>query len=329
MKTQTPQKAFCLLLIFCSTTLGSSAFSRTSAICSGIFQLKNIHQQSSQTQSVAHPLEAIAILNRFTTELETSKIRNSNTALRRVSDNFSGIAAELVNMTAERHHGLDVIGSHLFQNLSENMQGLNLVESVFGCKKAEIASIDSEAFSLRDPHRKLPGLWAKISRISAITTNYAVLPMIAVLMALFVAFRLKNRRRGGRKICRTSMLIVYGEQCTVTHIIEISRRGMKIEAAQKNIEKASVDLYFCGHRIQGEIIWRNEYFAGVKFKAKISQQTLDDVIKKSSAPLNESGLKENATPCFFVGCHTDCPHHLPTAISEKPDALSSQRSHQT
>ncbi|MGB3280279.1 MAG: hypothetical protein WBA92_13900, partial [Pseudorhodobacter sp.] len=90
-----------------------------------------------------------------------------------------------------------------------------------------------------------------------------------------------------------------------------------IEAAKKEVANQVVDLYFCGHHVQGKIAWKNKFYVGIRFKTKISQQMLDDVISKSHKALAESSLGEKATPCFHYGCHINCAHHLPTAISEK------------
>jgi hypothetical protein len=317
MEIRRIQRAAGILLACYSTVFGTSAFAGESVICDSTFQLRKIHQQSSLTQSISSPLEVITILNRFTTDLKIFSARNSNSAMGRLSDDLSGMVAELGNVTGVQHQDFDAIGSSLFRNLSDHMANLNLVEGIFGCAKAELSLAEFKTPNARYVNRISVELPSKISGVSAIAASYSVIAIFLFLISIFVAFRLNRRRQDVRKFCRTSMLIVYGNQCTVTHIIDMNRSGMKIEAAQKDVEKVWVDLYFCGHKVQGKIIWRNTYFAGIKFKTRVDQQTLDDVMEKSRKPLGESGLEKNATPCFSIGCHTNCPRHLPTAISEK------------
>jgi len=198
------------------------------------------------------------------------------------------------------------------------MGNLLRFEAMLGCDTtvALTAPLDT---AVSDPVRPTSiGPLSSIREIATFSVGFLILLGFGGFCLLFVANRLVLGRRSPRKICRTPMLISYGDQCTVTHIVDINRQGMKIEAAQKQVENPWFDLHFCGHKIQGKIAWRNKYYARIKFRTRISNEVLNDVIEKSGSPLGDSGLAKNATPCFSVGCHTSCPRHLPTAISEEP-----------
>jgi hypothetical protein len=313
-------KASCMLLACYFTVLGTTAASETSVICDSTFQLKSILQRSGPKQSISNPLETITILKRIAAELETISGNNPNSILARLQNDFSGIVGKYENVTGKQYQDFDATGSVLFRVLAKHIGGLNRAENIFECKKAMTLTDQLVALNSSYARRKSAGWWSKISRVSAITASFSVLPILALLTYLIASHHLKHRRRNIRKICCTSMIISYGNQCSFTRIFDMSRYGMKIEVSQIHKKNVWNDLYFCGHKIKGKIVWQNTHFAGIKFKTKVSQQALDDVIEHSHKPFAETGLMMPAKPCFHAGCHLNCPLYIPTIISEEADA---------
>jgi hypothetical protein len=91
--------------------------------------------------------------------------------------------------------------------------------------------------------------------------------------------------------------------------------------AQRGAHNCLITLNFFGFSIPGKIIWRNKYYAGVRFKEKLSQTQLHQAIEKSGESVMGSGLQLNTTPCFSEGCRLKCPRHFPTELSTAPVSL--------
>lgn len=304
------------LLVGFLTILGTSAFSGTAAICDNLLQMSRAYQKSKSRQSVVNPLAVMANLDTLATEIDTAEHLASDLVLSSAASELAAMVAEL-QLVAEVSQNDDVIGSVLFQKMSAQLEVLNRVGDAFGCEQAGVSFNDTDSQMSVLASETSGNVLSRLSGLPAYSIHSFLFTAVFVLLFLVAVFRLNQGRRDVRKICHTSLLMVYGDQCTVTHIVDMSRGGMKVEAAKKDMNRTWVDLYFCGHRVQGKIIWRNAYFAGIRFKTKVSLQIVEDVLQNSRKPLEESGLQGHATSCFSVGCHLNCPRHLPTAISEK------------
>lgn len=310
MDSQNTRRFYGMILFWCSAVTGAPAPAATNLICGNSFQLRTIYQQSDDAKSVADPLAALGHLNQLVSGLETAGQSNSNATLDSARADLSATAAGL-------DEGRDgALGATLFRSLSVVMPQIDLVARMFGC-----AQLETPVRGTASPEQRMSvGFWSNVTSASAATISYSLLLILGVVPSLIAAFRLNGRWRSAGTSCRTSTLIVYGKQCTVTHIVEISRKGMKVEAAHKEADDTWLDLYFCGHSVQGRIVWRNAYFAGIRFRHQVSQQAVNDVLNKSLEPLGDSGLGDKATPCFYTGCHVDCPRHVPTALEDEKRA---------
>lgn len=308
-------KHFVIVILLCCwvTALAAPSFASTS-ICGDIFFLKTVQKQSAQTQAIPNPHATLQAANRLLAKFSALESQVANPALDHASHSLLRMLAKLDRLVASSPPNPEIIAPSAYLDLSGALTALTQIENIFGCDKLRAIFTDVPSNS---PQSGDGELMAVVGSLTAMAVPYALLPFFAISIAIVAAFIYKSTRREDRKICRTSLLIVYGKQCTVSHIVDIGRNGMKIEASKKEVENPLVDLYFCGHSVQGKIAWRNKFYVGIRFKTKISRQMLDDVIDKSHKGLADSNLNKKATPCFHYGCHINCAHHLPTAISEK------------
>ncbi|MEP2531753.1 hypothetical protein [Shimia sp.] len=285
-------------------------------ICKTTLALKHTYQQATPTRTISNAPETISKLATLTSQLGAVETLNATPTLQRINHDISGLTNTIKTEITEPVQGNSAVGARLYQHLSHHMQTLDQVTRIFGC--ADVATLPPGPTRSATSAATKPRLVTAVK--SAMSNSVFWLAIIVALMGLVTGIFFKCRRREARKMCRTSMLIVYGDQCTVTHIVDMAQGGMKIEASEKVIEQKWADLYFCGHKVRGKMVWRNACYAGIKFKSRVSRETLEDVIRKSNKPLDQSGLETNATPCFSLGCHTNCPRHLPTTFSNKGDA---------
>ena len=56
---------------------------------------------------------------------------------------------------------------------------------------------------------------------------------------------------------------------------------------------------------------------GLTFMETIADRTVADIVEASHTEDQLSQLGENATDCFYPGCHVTCPKHRATQISVK------------
>ena len=145
-----------------------------------------------------------------------------------------------------------------------------------------------------------------------------ILAAILLGLGLLCAGAYRTLRRQGRcrrKICRTTALLKYGENCTVTHVLDVSRRGAMLEAPEADLPKEGLTLYLAGHCIPARIAWSNHLFAGLAFDSPISAETEADILVASHAENELSEINRQAPDCFFPGCHEACARHRATKIS--------------
>lgn len=152
---------------------------------------------------------------------------------------------------------------------------------------------------------------------SGVLILLVVLMIVAIVLPVVLWLSAASRRAKHQQGCNTRALLTAGDTCTVTYVSHIGRRGAKLQAPMEDIPKKDLDLYVAGHRIAAKKDWANEYFMGLTFIETITDQTVSDIIEASRCEDQLSQLGENATECFYPGCHLTCPKHRATQISVK------------
>jgi len=125
------------------------------------------------------------------------------------------------------------------------------------------------------------------------------------------------KRAAHRRGCLSRALMTFGNNCTVTYVSNINQGGAKLQAPIVDIPTDNVELYLAGYRIEAQKVWANDYFLGVKFKKPISEQAVTDIVEAYLDKDQLTTIGENATDCFYPGCHTSCKKHRATQISVK------------
>ena len=121
--------------------------------------------------------------------------------------------------------------------------------------------------------------------------------------------------------CNTRGLLTYGNNCSVTYVCQIGRKGAKLHAPKVDISHIKqLELYVAGHQIEARQEWANDYYLGLKFVGSIEPKVMADIVAASRDEDQLSRIEENATECFFPGCHHGCPRHRQTQFSAKQAA---------
>ncbi|KEJ89669.1 PilZ domain-containing protein [Sulfitobacter donghicola] len=321
MKYTIPFRALPYLFSLFMAATGSSAQAAGDKICSSVIQLEGISRKGSKSQVEGDRHAAIDLLNTLVTNLKSATDSNANLALVRVGAKLEREARELQSLQGSgqgKGTGFDQI---LHRFLSRNLGELALVYNVFGCDDLKSVNTIFKASETEYESQSFGGMQALLRKIQMVSASIWAGLILALSAAAYGIFKMRKRTRGARKLCYTSMVVRWGGDCTFTHILDISRRGMKIEAAKGDqIGEGWIDLYFCGHKVQGKVVWRNKYYSGIRFRERISPRVLQSVVGTSGKPLEETGFEENATSCYSKGCHLTCVHHLKTEISEEKAA---------
>lgn len=308
-----------ILALVCLVNLAASAASaRVDRICGAVGALTLAYRGSRATQAIPDPSAMIDTLGRLSADLRRDQDLYASPELRRIGQKLTGTATSL--RRAERHPRQDsrALAAIAFATLADVLDDLARLDDLFGCAPTpQAAAVPDAPPSLRDSG-SLSRVWSRIVESASSLGVYAVIFGILSGFVLSVGLLRFFRRQNVRHLCSIPLHIVYGEECTVTRIIDISRGGIRVEAtAEKNVENEWVDLNFGGIRIEGKIVWRNQFFAGAKFRNKLSMEALARVLEKNRVSLGDAGIEKTSTPCFYAGCHVNCERHLPTAIALK------------
>ncbi|MCK0138589.1 Mic19 family protein [Aliiroseovarius sp. F47248L] len=285
-------------------------------ICGSIAELKQIRQRVAEE---GRPVDMNAIMRHLTTlqkQLEHVQTTNSNLDKQGAGDTLTSAVFVLRRMSVNSIAD-PVLASVAFEHdLSQLIQALQRVSPLFGCEANPQVPRDA----VRKPLEPLrPDSSEKLS-----TSSVAVRPVIGIATAVFIAtivvtvglFRWSLRSREPRTNCRTPFLFLAEDYCTISNFVDINRNGAKIEVGSEHVVGLRGEFFFCGHKATGRVMWRNTYFAGIQFKPKITQEMMDDVVVMSRTSIADSGLQNNATTCFHVGCHKTCPKHKATTFSK-------------
>lgn len=163
---------------------------------------------------------------------------------------------------------------------------------------------------------------ASTSRSAPIATGsfpvvFTAIALCLSSLTLLAWFLDRLRRSRALHPCATKALLVYGDNCTVTAITKIGRYGAHLQAPSVKIPAHGLDLYVAGQKIAATRKSDMKYFMKLDFGQPISTAALESIVRPSSCQDQLAGIGENATPCFFPGCHHDCASHRATALSKR------------
>ncbi|SHE65268.1 PilZ domain-containing protein [Ruegeria intermedia] len=147
----------------------------------------------------------------------------------------------------------------------------------------------------------------------------ASLVFLSLVLLAFLR-RSQEQRRAVRHICHTPAIMQSRNRCTKTYIVDISDSGMRVEAPAEGAERDEIDLFFCGRRLRGRIMWRNTYFAGVQLGKSISERLVNEVVAATVTKSESAQVPTRALPCHTPDCHRSCRLHHPTALSMRQAA---------
>lgn len=191
----------------------------------------------------------------------------------------------------------------------------------YECRKDKVVAIglDRPTPATTKSDARLGNRVEERSQVSELNLGRSIdLVFFIVALIIFLAFIglpancylcARRERLTRQSDCHTSALLTFGNNCTVTHVISVGKRGAKIQAPIMDIPTKSVVLYLAGYKIPAKLDWANNYYLGVHFVDAISDEVVDRILEAShdSDPLARVG--ENATDCFYPDCHVNCEKH--------------------
>lgn len=306
-----------MVFVCCVTVAATAASARVDSICSGASELRQEHGRARIAQAIDTPFSAIETFGRLSGDLRENLLVYATADQIRIAGAIARSARELRRIADPKNPGHSELSATTYSVLEGLLDDLTQIESNFGCEPARPEGVRSElqptARASVDSERHWLNFVPATSSPLIYLGIFIILLSLAVMTYVIRAFR----RQHERHMCRIPLHIIYGEQCTITSIIDISRSGMKVEAAAQDTGQGWIEFHFCGRKVDGMIVWRTKYFAGVKFRKNLTTDALASVLKNNLKPLRDAGIEKTSTECFFVGCHLNCSKHLPTAISLK------------
>lgn len=306
-----------LLLIFNVTLAATTAQAGVDGICAGVESLKLVQSRSRAAQSIENPVAAIDSLTRLSADLRGNLVIFPNPELIRIDRSLFTATRSLRRAADPDHAAYSTLGALTFSTLTQNLADLRLIETTFGCQPSRPEGVLADLQTGARPSPLIERLWSVITDQSSAVLVYLGIALVMALLAVAAFFRRKFNRESVRQMCRIPLHIVYGTQCTVTVILDISLGGMKIEAPAADAGRDWAQFHFAGQKLEGRIVWRNLYYAGIEFRDRLNAQTLAAILEQNLKPLKDAGIENTSTDCFFPGCHVTCDRHLPTAISVK------------
>ncbi|WP_417586624.1 PilZ domain-containing protein [Pararhodobacter oceanensis] len=290
--------------------IGSAARADILPICGQVNMLLNAHSDGAPAGAVEDPAAAIRTLGDLAAGLQRNLVVHATDDLTRIADLFTERAQLL------RAEGAGAAVVH--DDLTLLHDDLWRMDDHFGC---EVILPESET-GVAELGKTEHGIFERLaSRFN--TESFSILPYIGIalallLLALLALWRRRFQRSETRHMCNVPLHIVYDELCTITRIIDISRSGIRVEAAtNKTVSDDWIEFHFCGMMVRGQVVWRNQYFAGARFEQPLSDEQLAKVLSMNRVSLADAEIEKTAPVCFHPGCHTHCPYHLPTAIALK------------
>lgn len=319
------QKLVSFMFLVHMLWLPAAAVAGRANICDGATVLKLIYSKSSRDQTVENPAAIVAILKQLEQDISENLNASLPSDLFRAARNLAKVNAGVKQSLTDQSNYVGTAGPALFWALRGSLGDLTVVSKVFGCRPALGQNSLAKIPPVGQSHITLGQRLSNMTNLLATKLVYAWVPILAAAAIFAALFFAKRRRAEVRKICNIHLHVVYGQECTVTRIFDLSQSGMKIEAAAKDTKKKWLDFHFGGQKIEGKIAWRSPLYAGVVFRKRLSKETLDAIMTTSNKPINESGIEKTTTGCFHEGCHVDCPLHIPTALSLRSRRKTAQK----
>lgn len=300
------------------TAVGGLAEHDPAAICARVSELESLARQAGATGRTNDPETTLAKLVRFHAEIETfgefatiPTVQRAKADLARLSSDLAGPSGAAIasNTAMSRRLGIVLLAHGEF---------LGFVKKAFECDAAAIRlpGRGSEVLNTvrsQSPHPLKPA--AVQGEHRPFTDNVFLLALL--LLSLMIVLRQpEQKRRSVRHYCHTPAVMRNGSRCTKTHIVDISERGMRVEAPQEGVEKEEVKLFFCGYELRGRIVWWNKYFAGIQFDKAVTDRMIHEVVAATSSASLGATVQRRALPCHAPDCHRLCPVHRPTALSQ-------------
>ncbi|SMX43272.1 hypothetical protein [Octadecabacter ascidiaceicola] len=299
------------LLAFVMLMVPLASRADTNALCGNVIALNALHSEAVGSNVVPGSAQIASILDAILLDLEG---RTNRLPLRPIEGQVVELRGHSVHFsTLSARNSGSRVGTN---ELSQVMTSLSSVSALFGCTEVQEVEQIAEPIGPIDLSTKpfLHSLMEFVTKTNPTGANLFLFVLAIALAALAGRFVMIRLRKDNRKMCRTFVLCDFSGACTISHIVDINRRGIKIEAPKEDVSNEFCSFYFAGIEQPGRIVWRNKYFAGVRFKKRISAADLQKVLDASQQPIETSGLRDKATPCYSDGCHLNCPRHKETAL---------------
>lgn len=136
-----------------------------------------------------------------------------------------------------------------------------------------------------------------------------------VLLPAYFWFSHAARKNRIKRGCCVKALLVYGELCTVTYVLQVGKKGAKLQAPSADLPAEGVELFVAGHRIKVKKDWMNQYYLGLTFVSPQSEEVVAEIIAESQELDPLSRLEENPPDCFYTDCYLNCKNHRETQLS--------------
>lgn len=156
--------------------------------------------------------------------------------------------------------GVEVPGKTAVKSLIRLQKKYGCTPLLTPVTAGDLSTSGREGDAGRGPERTT---WMEATLLAS-TPVAPVMGGFLLLVAAGVALWLYRRRvrRFERKLCRTPVLLKYGDECTMSHVRDISRGGAMLERPDRDIPAQGLELYLCGHVIAARIAWRNHLYLG-------------------------------------------------------------------
>ncbi len=126
-----------------------------------------------------------------------------------------------------------------------------------------------------------------VTPLSNTSLSLALVVFIALFGMLFYAHkRTKNFKvRDARRVVRTARNVRIGKSVFQIIIVDISMNGAKIQHAELINKQKKLQIELDGTWYPGQIKWRNQMFAGIKFDRSIGTQTFNTILQSSDSSM--------------------------------------------
>jgi len=276
-------REFFAILVLISMMPGSWARAETPHLCSALLQLErfpvDLAAVRSGRQSPAKVLLRVKQVERaFHTQIFTELF--STTDLKQIESFTDAISQQLINARDLTSDDRTSLAPKQPVTISAQLKELF---SRYGCRKKALRSVGSDWTTAEavEPRSRSSFEIAGYSFSFGTFILSLGLLVCAIVFLMFVWFSEASKRARLRRRCHTMALLTFGNNCTVTHVLDIGRRGAKLQAPMVNIPTKRVELHLAGYRIVAKQAWANRYFLGLAFENSISAQMVAYIVGSS------------------------------------------------